>query len=362
MTARDDHTFPTYWRLQALGWIGMYALTVLDALPYINHDPSSLWRRIGGNAIACGMLFSVSCVLRPVCRSLVNRSLPWFQLQLRAFGWASLLGGSVGVLVQFIALHYPEPDWTDLVSNYLRYSILLLFWCNLYFNIKQWQHSSQEREHLARVEADAREARLSALRYQLNPHFLFNSLNAVSTLAVEGNTAGVTRMLAQIADLLRASLDAERPFEVSLSEEMTFTGHYLAIEQTQLGERLCVELTIAPETLSAAVPSMILQPLVENAVRHGIAPIVDGGKIAIRSELNAQTLRIFIKNTGSRNTLRDKASGGIGLANTVERLRTMYGPNHKFDIQWPETGGCCVLLEIPFHKALQRREESVCAF
>ena len=360
---RDNHSFPTFWRLQALGWTGLYALSVLDALAYISHEPAALWRRIWQGALICGILFFVSCVLRPLCRALVKRSLSWFQLQLRAFGWASLLGGAVGALVQFIALRFfPNPDWNDLINNYLRYSILLWFWCNLYFSIKQWQRSIQEREDLVRTEADAREARLSALRYQLNPHFLFNSLNAVSTLAVEGDVPAATRMLAQIADLLRATLDGKRPFEVALSEEMTFTERYLAIEQTRLGHRLQVELAIAVETLEAAVPSMLLQPLIENAVRHGIAPVVGGGRIAIRSTLHGQMLRVAIDNTGPRSARPRQTTGGIGLANTTERLRTLYGPNHRFELHWPETGGCNVLIEIPFRRVPQRLEELACAY
>jgi two-component system, LytTR family, sensor kinase len=362
MTKRDDPSFPTFWRLQALGWAGLYALTMIDALPYISREPSWLWKRIGGNTIACATLFLASCILRPICRSLVQRALPWFQLQFRAFCWSSLLGGAVAILVQFIVLHFPEPNWTDLISNYLRYSIFLLFWSNLYFSIKQWQRSIQEREHLSRAEADAREARLSALRYQLNPHFLFNSLNAVSTLALEGDIPAVTRMLAQIADLLRISLDGERPLEVVLSEEINFSERYLAIEQTQLGERLQVEWSIAAVTLSAAVPSMLLQPLIENAVRHGIAPVVKGGKITIHSALNGQTLQILINNTGPRNAQPGKTSTGIGLVNTVERLRTLYGPNHRFDLQWPEAGGCSVLIEIPLRRVAQRLEELACAY
>jgi two-component system, LytTR family, sensor kinase len=362
MARQEDHSIPTFWRLQAIGWTGLYALTTLDTLPYILVNSSWLSRRIWGNTIACGMLFVASCILRPVCRSLVERSLSWLELQLRAFGWAALVGGAVALLVQFIALHLPEPGWADLISNYLRYSILLLLWCNLYFSIKHWQRSMQEREHLARVEADARTARLSALRYQLNPHFLFNSLNAVSTLAVEGDVSSATRMLAQIADLLRVTLDGKRPFEVALSDEIAFSERYLAIEQTRLGHRLQVEFAIDPATLDAAVPNMLFQPLIENAVRHGIAPVVGGGTIAIRSTLTNQMLCAAIDNTGPRNTHPVHTTGGIGLANTTERLQTLYGPGHKFELRWPESGGCSILIEIPFRRMPQRVEEPACAF
>jgi two-component system, LytTR family, sensor kinase len=362
MPTREDQPFPTFWRLQALGWLGLYALSVLDALPYTRHDPAALWIRIGSSAAVCGIFLLTSCFLRPICRALVNRSLSWFQLQVRAFAWSSLLGGTIAALAQFVATHFPQPNWNDLISNYLRYTMLLMFWCNLYFSIKQWKRSIQEREDRVRAEADAREARLSALRYQLHPHFLFNSLNAVSTLAVEGDVAAATRMLAQVADLLRVTLDGKKPFEVTFAEEVTFTERYLAIEQTRLGHRLQVAMGIAADTLEAVVPSMLLQPVVENAVRHGIAPTVGGGRIAIRSELQDETLRIMIHNTGPRRAGPCLTAGGIGLANTTERLQTMYGPNHKFDLQWPETGGCQVLIEIPFRRAPQRLEEVACGY
>ena len=358
---RDEIRFSTFWRLQAIGWLGLYALVMLDALSYINRGPSGPWSAIRDKTIVCGLLFLASCALRPVCRSLVRRSLPWFRLQLRAFGWASLAGTTVAVLTQFVALHFPKPNWADLINNYLRYSIFILFWCNLYFSIKHRQHSAQERERLARAEADAREARLGALRYQLNPHFLFNSLNAVSTLAVEGDIPGVTRMLAQIAELLRTTLDKDLPWEVSLSDEMAFTERYLAIEQAQLGERLRVDLEIAADTLDAAVPSMLPQPLVENAIRHGVAPVIEGGCVTIRSELHGLHLRIVIRNTGPRDPRPRTTATGIGLANTSERLQTLYGTDHRFDLQWPETGGCEVLIEVPFRKVAPRAEALECA-
>src|SRR6202050_5457072 len=148
----------------------------------------------------------------------------------------------------------------------LTWSTWVLFvWCSLYFSIKQWQQSNEEKELLLRAESEVREARLLALRYQLNPHFLFNSLNAVSTLILDGNAHAATRMLAQIGDLLRSSLDSEVTAEVTLSQELAFTDGYLAIEQTRLGERLKIDMAVPFETRDALVPSMLLQPLVENA-------------------------------------------------------------------------------------------------
>jgi LytS/YehU family sensor histidine kinase len=169
-------------------------------------------------------------------------------------------------------------------------------------------------------------------------------------------------MLAQIGDLLRTSLDSEITAEVALSQELAFTEGYLAIEQTRLGERLKIGMAVPSETRDALVPSMLLQPLVENAVRYGVAPLVEGGYIAIHSALHADRLRIVIGNSGRRGDGGQKKNGnGIGLGNTAERLRTLYGTNHKFSIEWPEAGGCEVTVELPFRRSESRQEALQCA-
>ena len=224
-------------------------------------------------------------------------------------------------------------DWSGLAPIAMESTFVLFMWCSLYFSIKQWQQSARERERLLR--AETRKARLRALRYQLNPHFLFNSLNAVSTLILEGNASAATRMPAQIGDLLRTSLDSEVITEIALSREMAFTEQYLAIEQTRLGDRLQFDMAIPSETLDALVPSLLLQPLVENAIRYGVAPLVEGGKIAIQSTLHEGRLRIVIGNSGRRDAEKQKENGnGIGLSqHRAERLRTLYGTDHKFSLR-----------------------------
>ena len=234
---------------------------------------------------------------------------------------------------------------------------MFFMWCNLYFSIKQWQQSVHERERVLHAETEVREVRLRALRYQLNPHFLFNSLNAVSTLVLDGNASAATRMLAQISDLLRTSLDDNVTSEIALSQELAFTQQYIAIEQTRLGDRLRVEFSIHPETLDALVPSMLLQPLVENAVRHGVAPLVEGGGIAIKSDFHDNWLRVVISNSGRRGSERQTNAGnGIGQSNTAARLETLYGSNHKFWMEWPDEGGCRVTVELPFRPAVRKQE------
>jgi two-component system, LytTR family, sensor kinase len=348
---RDAAVFPSFWRLQSAGWLGLYVLALLGLLPDLIRQPDKTW----DTTVMIAMWFLASCVLRPVCRYLRRRSQAWMYLEPRAFACSMVMGTAVSA-VGLIGIWYVrgmhQVAWVDLTNNCMRGSLALFFWCTMYFSVKQWQQLMQERERLLRAEADARAARLNALRYQLNPHFLFNSLNAVVTLIQERDVAAATEMLVQISDVLRTSLDDGLRLEVPLSQEMTFTRRYLAIEQVRLGERLRVDVELQPETLDAAVPSLLLQPLVENAVRHGVAPLVEGGTLAIRSERRETQLRLTIRNSGARTgdtaVQRRRTSGGIGLANTIERLRGLYGDDHSFVLQWPEEGGCEVTIELPY--------------
>ena len=241
--------------------------------------------------------FAASCFLRFACRSLAGRGLSWIALEGRAFFLCAFAGLISGFLAELTGRGYPL-DWYEWVARSVQCAFILFVWCSLYFSIKTWQQATREQERFLRAEAETRDARLSALRYQLNPHFLFNSLNAVSTLVLEGNSAAATRMLAQIGDFLRTMLDTETKLEIPLSEEVAFIEQYLAIEQTRLGSRLCADVSISAETLDAMVPSMLLQPLVENAVRHGVAPCIEGGEIQIRSRLDGIHLKLTIRNSG----------------------------------------------------------------
>jgi LytS/YehU family sensor histidine kinase len=307
-------------------------------------------------------MFLGSCALRPFCRRLLRQSQSWIAFELKAAAAAMVTSIPVACAACLILESFEHVPWHALVAVSMWSCFILFIWCSLYFSIKQWQQSSEEKERLLRVESEVREARLLALRYQLNPHFLFNSLNAVSTLVLDGNAPAATRMLAQIGDLLRTSLDSEVTAEVTLSQELAFTEGYLAIEQTRLGERLRIDMAVPFETRDALVPSMLLQPLVENAVRYGVAPLIEGGWIAIKSALNADRLRIVIGNSGRRGEGEQKKNGnGIGLGNTAERLKTLYGEDFEFSLGWPEAGGCEVVLELPLRRTGSLLEASTCA-
>jgi two-component system, LytTR family, sensor kinase len=180
----------------------------------------------------CGFLASLA--LRPVCRWLVRRSLSWIALEARAAGCSFAVGISVAVVVARLIV--AKLELVDLLEACVKMSLLLFLWCNLYFGTKRSQQHEQERERRLRAEVEAHEAQLRALRYQLNPYFLFNSMNAVSTLVAEGDRAAATRMLAQIAEFLRTALDGQAVPELPLSQELALTQRYLAIEQTRLGD------------------------------------------------------------------------------------------------------------------------------
>jgi two-component system LytT family sensor kinase len=356
---RDKLGVPGFWPLQIIGWGGYYVLVFASILPSLSRMGSML-REFTLCTIAT---FVGSCLLRPICRRLIGRGYAWTALEIRGALWTLLIGSVVGVGGELWTHAAGGFNWPDTIEQSVQAAILLFLWCSLYFSIKLWQQSASERERLLRAEAEIREARLSALRYQLNPHFLFNSLNAVSTLVLDGHAAAATRMLAQIAELLRAILDSDASTETRLSQEISLTEQYLAIEQIRLGDRLSLDIAIEPDTLDALVPSLLLQPLVENAVRHGIALQVQRGTIRIWSHREAAQLWLGVRNSGAvvDPDRTSSLSSGIGLSNTMARLQTLYGENQRLELQWLKSGGCEVSVRLPFRAAPGLIEKAACA-
>jgi two-component system, LytTR family, sensor kinase len=348
----------SFWQIQIAGWCSFYLFHLLESIH------AFLTKRVffDEETVPVVFMFLVSFTLRPFCRWLLRQSQSWIAFEWKAAVGAMVTSFPVTCASGLILQNFYHVPWHALVTVWAWSFFMLFMWCSLYFSIKQWQQSSMEKERRLRAESELKEARLLALRYQLNPHFLFNSLNAVSTLILDGNAPAATQMLAQIGDLLRTSLDSEVAAEVTLSQELAFTEGYLAIEQTRLGDRLKIDMAVPWETRDALVPNMLLQPLVENAVRYGIAPLVEGGWIAIKSALHANKLRIVIGNSGRRGARDQKKNGnGIGLGNTAERLKTLYGANFEFSLRWPEAGGCEVVLELPLRRAPNLQEALPCA-
>jgi signal transduction histidine kinase len=209
--------------------------------------------------------------------------------------------------------------------------------------------ASERAETAARLEATLAEARLAALRDQLDPHFLFNTLNAISTLALVGDRDGLLRTLGALSDLLRQSLDRSRRQEVPLAEELAFLERYLEIQQVRVGERLTVTRDFADDALDAAVPSMLLQPLVENAFQHGIARRPGPARLALRARREGATLVIEVEDDGPGPV--EGAVEGIGLRNTRARLAQLYGPAHALRLEATPGGGARVVAVLP-HRSL----------
>jgi two-component system LytT family sensor kinase len=348
-----------FWQIQIIGWCCFYLFDLVESI----HNFLTKRVYIDEETVPILLMFLASFALRPFCRWLLRQSQSWTSFELKAVAAAMLTSIPIACGAGLILRNFYHVPWDALVTIWAWSAFVLSIWCSLYFSIKQWQQSSAEKERLLRAESEVREARLLALRYQLNPHFLFNSLNAVSTLILDGNAPAATRMLAQIGDLLRTSLDSEVTAEVTLSQELAFTEGYLAIEQTRLGERLKIDMAVPLETQDALVPSMLLQPLIENAVRYGVAPLIEGGWIAIKSALDDNRLRIVIGNSGRRGEGEQNKNGhGIGLGNTTQRLKTLYGTDFEFSLVWPESGGCKVILDLPLRKARNLQEALPCAF
>jgi len=215
-----------------------------------------------------------------------------------------------------------------------------------------YYHKFRERElRAAELEKRLAEARLQALQMQLNPHFLFNTLNAIATL-LHRDADAADRMIVRLGELLRLALDTANTQEVTLRHELDFLSRYLEIEQTRFGNRLEVTTDIGPDTLDALVPNLILQPIMENAIRHGIQPHATAGRIALRTRREAGCLRLTVQDNGDGLSAQHPPREGVGLTNTRERLRQLYGPaQHLRFCNAPEGPGLTVEIELPFHRA-----------
>lgn len=211
----------------------------------------------------------------------------------------------------------------------------------------------------------ARDAELRALRYQLHPHFLFNTLNAISTLVADERSREARHMLSRLGEFLRATLDGADGHEVALADELSLTETYLDIERVRLGERLALKWTVGPDVLDALVPYLILQPLVENAIRHGIALRRQPGRLEVHILRRGDRLHIRVGNDGARGeaALSEEArrSSMVGLRNVSERLAKLYPGNHTLEARPRDDGGYDVALDLPFREGVAPGREVVAA-
>jgi two-component system, LytTR family, sensor kinase len=262
-------------------------------------------------------------------------------------GWAL----HVAVYRQYSSVRelYQSDILFNLPTGYMSYGTFML----ISFVIDYYRRYQREELRASRLKAELAQAQLQALKMQLQPHFLFNTLNSISALLDE-DVEAADEMIARLGDFLRMTLQNSGAQRVTLQEELEFLRCYLEIEQVRFQDRLKVSFDVAAETLGAMVPNLILQPIVENALRHGVVAQAAPGRIEIRAARLNGALVLQVKDNGPGLALAQdsagKLRGGVGLSNTRARLENLYGEAQRFEMADAREGGLQVTLEIPFEK------------
>jgi hypothetical protein len=237
--------------------------------------------------------------------------------------------------------------------NWNRFSFELLvfgFILGLTGVIRLQVSSQREAIRMLSLEKELSLAHLKALQMQIEPHFLFNTLNAITSLVESDRREEALHTLQRLNCILKATLRRGLPEKVALAEELELVDNYLSIEELRFADRMRVELTIDPATLDGRIPCFLLQPMIENAIRHGIAQSEEGGVIQVEAKRLENRLHLAIKNSGRDTRVKGQAGHGIGLENTRERLAHFYNKNHQFRAFAPESGGFEVLIDIPYER------------
>jgi hypothetical protein len=304
------------------------------------------------NAVAFRTLFFVACLawlipLTLLQRAMWRREWPWLRMALVLLASSYAMSILNALLGQHFAISLGLEtgyNWADLARGLDSCWLALIAFCAVHAVAAYYLSLQQVRLHLAQAQSAARDAELRALRLQVNPHFLFNSLNAISALVSAQSNREANRMLACLSDFLRATLAHDGRHEHTLADELALLDAYLAIEKARLGERLRLTMKAGPDLLDSVVPYLMLQPLVENAIRHGIAPLPAPGRLDILVERAGARLVVDVRNDGQPQA---HAENGIGLTNVRERLRHLYGEDQQVDAGWNTDGRFHVRVSMP---------------
>ncbi|HEX7113018.1 MAG TPA: histidine kinase [Mizugakiibacter sp.] len=334
-------TLPMWSDRSFVVWRAAYTVCCILASLLVVAICRELWRRGASLRVAAAVVMPVTLLLGFLC----SATALYVEVQVNHIWPPAATDGAGRPLTEF--------HWSVAMPAVASGWFTVLLWAVLYYSFRHLVALRDERQRALEAAALARDAELRALRYQLNPHFLFNTLNAISTLVLRREARDATRMIARLGDLLRATLEGEGGHEVALADELALTEQYLEIEKIRFGERLRVQLEIAPGTLQARVPHLLLQPFVENAIRHGIAPRSEGGTLLLRTQRDRDRLRLGISDDGLGRMalharLLDGEHHGIGIDNARARLDRMYGGDYRLQIDYPAAGGCVVEIELPF--------------
>ena len=353
----------SFWFLQLSGWFALALISFFSLTVWYNRDELTLGY-IFHPLVQSAIGVVVSYPMRPLSNSAWR--LPF---------WTRLTRISLGIVVfatiwtslrlwTFVLITPEQNLWSDF-GGWLFTSILIFIaWAAIYHGINYYQLLESERSNLlsilaankeeqlkrAKAESMAHEAQLKMLRYQLNPHFLFNTLNSISSLVNKRDDSRANEMILQLSDFLRHSLYIDPVEGITLKEELDALNLYLRIEQARFGDRLSIHLDVSSDAEQLHVPSMILQPLVENAIKYAIAPCEEGGEIKISAGLyKDEMIAISVADNGPGfdENLIDESSVGVGLRNTRERLNTFYRGNSRFLIDSNGKNGTKISIIVP---------------
>jgi LytS/YehU family sensor histidine kinase len=324
-----------FWVLHALGW-SAYGLAQFVGSAVYGKEPGY----VQVIAIAAATGFLLSAPLRLLYRRLWTSG-PRAMLVgsliacwLVALGWRAIINTAYVEIVkpEWAMEHPPQP--LEIFVGTLSSMALLLCWTGLYYGVRFYERLQLEREATLKASALAQEAQLKMLRYQLNPHFLFNTLNAISTLVLDGQNRTANLAVSRLSEFLRYTLDQDPMKKVTLRQELDALNLYLGIEKLRFGDRLRLEFDVDERAESALVPSLLLQPLVENAMKYAIAPREQGGSVTIIAGIENGRLRLAVVDDGPGLPVASAGANirGVGLRNTRERLKVLYGDAHSVEV------------------------------
>ena len=341
-----------FWALHTLGWSAYLITQYMGALLY--EKPASYIKVILA-AAASGFLFSAP--LRYLYRRLWGRR-PALVIAgvllaawLTALVWRAVINYSYG---HFVGEWMEGEPWHSIFAGTLSSTYLLVCWSGLYFGIKYYEMLQQQREAALQASALAQEAQVKMLRYQLNPHFMFNTLNAISTLILDGQGKVANEAVGKLSEFLRHTLDQDPMKKVTLRQELDALDLYLGIEKLRFAERLRLEFDVEDAAQQALVPSLILQPLIENALKFAVAPREEGGRLRLEAHTDGGVLRLVVQDDGPGLPVGVNLGEGrgVGFRNTRERLAVLYGSHQKIAVRFARPG-LRVEIEIPFERAVE---------
>lgn len=341
-----------FWALHTLGWSAYLIAQFVGALIY--DRPGGYIKAI---LVLAGSGFLLSALLRYVYRGLWGRPplvvIPsvFLAAWITALVWRVIVNTATN---HFVEDWLSKEPWYGIFMGALPAMYLLLCWSGLYFGIKYYETLQREREEVLKASALAQEAQVKMLRYQLNPHFLFNTLNAISTLILDGQGKVANQAIGRLSDFLRHTLDQDPMKKVTLRHEIEALNLYLGIEQLRFGDRLRLEYEIDEAALPGLVPSLILQPLVENSLKYAIAPREEGGRLRIIAQLEGPNLKLAVADDGPGLPVGVNLGEGrgVGFRNTRERLAALYGDHQTLAVRFARPG-LRLEITIPFERAVQ---------